>query len=428
MRACRLLLLATLLPACVPSEAADPRAGGDELPLGDVSADDLKDDGTWGYALTCKPVPSLPQLKNPKITLSLHGLTLHLTDDNGFDKVFPIGPGKVDTDESSLTDGESLSYGPVMRRGTGNFVITPSTIQPCKTWWTDPETGKASPVFAGLPFLSWSGSYAIHGPIDNFRAQNGGNLRRGFVSHGCIRMEAADVLEVYGRIRGVASIPVRVQREPERDGSGRRIDLAARFIGAECASDGDCNFASGFCKKNRWSGRGFCSARCLSTCSDRAGYPTTFCVADPDDATKGMCVSKVVAERPDCRAGDHFVAVQQARFKQPAVRAAVCMAGSPGWVGDHCFSDGECSPGNRCAGAKGGAPGTCTQGCARFCPDQAGWASTFCASAPALGGNSCLRQCTPASNASECPANSDCLQRANPGDSKYLRTVCIPRG
>ena len=32
--------------------------------------------------------------------------------------------------------------------------------------------------FAGLPFLSFYGNYAIHGPIDNYRAPNGGNLRR----------------------------------------------------------------------------------------------------------------------------------------------------------------------------------------------------------------------------------------------------------
>ena len=61
-----------------------------------------------------------------------------------------------------------------------------------------------------------TGNYAIHGPIDNYRAANGGNLRRGYVSHGCVRMAAADVLEVYARIKGVASVPVHVQREPER--------------------------------------------------------------------------------------------------------------------------------------------------------------------------------------------------------------------
>lgn len=75
-------------------------------------------------------------------------------------------------------------------------------------------------MFAGLPFLSWSGNYAIHGPIDNFRAANGGTLRRGYVSHGCIRMPSADVLELYGRIKGVASVPVHVQRARDRKPNG----------------------------------------------------------------------------------------------------------------------------------------------------------------------------------------------------------------
>ena len=36
-------------------------------------------------------------------------------------------------------------------------------------------------VFAGMPFMSWSGSYGIHGPIDDYTAPNGGALRRGGV-------------------------------------------------------------------------------------------------------------------------------------------------------------------------------------------------------------------------------------------------------
>ena len=54
------------------------------------------------------------------------------------------------------------SVGPLPTIPTYDFVIKPSTTQPCKFWWTDPATGQL-PVFAGLPFLSWSGSYAIHG-------------------------------------------------------------------------------------------------------------------------------------------------------------------------------------------------------------------------------------------------------------------------
>jgi hypothetical protein len=415
-----ILFLGSLFVAGCAGGATEPK----DLPIGDQLADDLKDDGVWGAALTCKTAPSLPGLSRPHITVSLEGLTLHLVDeDTGFDKVFPVGVGAIDPDETSASFGESLTYAAIQSSGN-DFAITPSSIQTCKTWWTDPDTGKRQPVFAGLPFLSWDGPYAIHGPIDNFRAPNGGNLRRGFVSHGCVRMEAADVLEVYARIKGVSRIPVHVQREPERDTDGRRVDVAAPWVGAEGASDGDCGYTGGFCKQNRYSDRGFCSARCTSTCADRAGYPSTFCVADPDDATLGICVPKMIAQDQDCRPYDHLVARTLKRFHQ-TVQASVCVPGSPGWVGDHCFADADCDNGTHCAGA-GDTPGVCTESCARYCTDEPGWPTTFCADDATLG-QTCLRECTPASNASECPADSDCTARSRVGDPGTQKFVCVPR-
>ena len=237
-----LVALSTLnLTACDGATDVEPAPGvesdtpvtGGELGLGDVIEPDLKADG-WGHALECKPVPDLPVLGAPEVYVSLHGLTLRLVDTaSGFEKVFAIGPGALDTDPASTTFGESLSYFPVLDTGRQDFEITPATIQPCKTWWTDAKTGAKSPVFAGLPFLSFRGNYAIHGPVDNYTAANGGSLRRGFVSHGCLRMEAADVLELYARIKGVARIPVHVQREPERRVDGTRVDLTTPWIGAE---------------------------------------------------------------------------------------------------------------------------------------------------------------------------------------------------
>ncbi|MFA5582910.1 MAG: hypothetical protein WDA09_01745, partial [Bacteriovoracaceae bacterium] len=50
--------------------------------------------------------------------------------------------------------------------------------------------------FAGLPFLliDWNG-VAFHGPISNFADLDVWFLRRGYVSHGCHRMDASDVME-----------------------------------------------------------------------------------------------------------------------------------------------------------------------------------------------------------------------------------------
>jgi hypothetical protein len=416
--------LTALVLGCSNSPAADDE--GADLPLGDLSADDSKADGQWGAALTCKPIPSLPALANPKIVVSLHGLTLRLYDETtGYDKVFPIGPGVINQNAGESTYGESKSWYPIIATGKQDFVITPAGITPCKIWWTDSATGEKSPVFAGLPFISWYGSYGMHGPVDNYRAANGGNLRRGFVSHGCLRMEAADVLELYARIKGVARVPVHVQREPERDAAGHRVDVQSRWIGAECQADSDCNFTGGFCKQNKYSERGFCSARCTGYCSDKAGYPTTFCIADPDAAGKGMCVARAADVNRDCRPYDHMVPSTRNRLGQ-SVSATVCVPGSPGWVGDHCFVDAECKSGNRCVGATTAAPGLCTQACTRYCPDLPGFPDTTCVNEADLGGKTCVRQCTPASNASECPAGTRCETVPWVADPTKSRNVCVP--
>lgn len=435
MSSLRSLSLLAVLAACA-DQAPDPGEGaGGDLPLGDVSAEDMKADGDWGAALDCKPVPNLPPLVSPKITLSIDGLTLHLTDAaTGFDKVFPVGPGKIEVDPTSGEFRESLSYYPIESTGQHEFSITPGSIQPCKTWWTDPASGEKTPVFAGLPFMSFFGSYAIHGPIDNFRAPNGGKLRRGYVSHGCFRMEAADVLEVYARIKGVAKVPVHVQREPETTAEHIRIDLASKWIGAACSQHSDCNFSGGFCATNALTQRGFCSARCTTTCADRPGAPGTFCVQDPNAAgtvtaaAKGMCVPKAQAENFECRPYDHFQPFTLARFNQPTVKANVCMPASPGWVGDHCRASTDCKSGTTCLGATATRPGVCSMPCNRFCADQPGYADTFCAAVPALApGGSCLRQCTPASNGAECPSDMICGSAPRSGLPAAVKSVCLPR-
>src|SRR5580765_3361517 len=110
------LLLVAASCADQPSPLDDVGGEGD-LDIGDRLPDDMKADGNWGAALTCKPVPNLPPLAHPKITVSLDGLTLHLVDVGGtYDKVFPIGPGKIDLTDTDPEYRESLSYRPVISR------------------------------------------------------------------------------------------------------------------------------------------------------------------------------------------------------------------------------------------------------------------------------------------------------------------------
>jgi hypothetical protein len=410
-------------PETDESPAPEGLADVEDLPVGDLLPEDAKADGNWTHALRCKPVPDLPPLTAPEIYVSIEGLTLRLVDKpSGFEKVFPIGPGAIDR-VGPVTQGESYSMFPVLRYGRSTFEITPQTIQPCKIWLT--ENGRRTPVFAGMPFLSFSGNYGIHGPIDNFNAPNGGNLRRGFVSHGCLRMESEGILELYARIKGVRKVPVHVQREVERRADGTRVDIEQKWVGSECEADDDCNFDGGVCKLNAFSGRGFCTAKCTRACADLPGQPTTFCVADPDDAGQGICVNKLAGQNPDCRAYDHFVPRRMSRFGQPEVKADVCLPGSRGWVGTHCFDNGDCAAGNTCEGATDEAPGLCTQACTRFCADQPGFPTTMCADEPAFAGPACLSRCTPASNAPECATGTECVERRRPNGAAG-GFVCAP--
>jgi len=420
----------TLVSSACSDDATDPTGSpsqnDDDIELGDLSAGDLKADGNWGAATTCKPIPDLPKLTSPKITISIHGLTLHLVDASGdYDEVFPIGPGTINTNEGETTYMESRSLFPVLKQDRQDFEITPATTTTCKIWWTDKATGEKLPVFAGLPFLSWSGPYGIHGPVDNYRAANGGNLRRGFVSHGCIRMRAEDIVEVYARIKGIAKVPVHVQREPERRADGSRVDVPDPWFGAECEQDADCVDPSLVCKINPWSERGFCTSKCTSYCPDKAGYPTSFCVADPDTPSQGMCVLKETATNFGCRPLDHFQPGTVSRFGS-SVTATACMPGSPGWIGDQCRTPSDCADGNVCYGATDGQAGVCTRACAGPCPDEPGFPVTTCVNDPALGGSMCARRCTPASNASECPSGSACVTRTQVGTGAP-RSVCIPQ-
>jgi hypothetical protein len=429
-----ILAMTLALGACADSDAPTEEEGG-ELSLGLV--EDMKDDGNWGSATTCKPIPNLTPLKDPAIVISLDGLTLRLVDRQGtYDKVFPIGPGAIEKGKSLTPVSTSAPGGVFWARADkpqGVDGPTPSQAvwswnSKCRMWWKD-ERGKDIPVFAGLPFIRLEGpptsAYAIHGPIDKYTQPNGGTLRRGYVSHGCVRMESADVVEVYALIQG-HKVPVRIQQAVERKDE-RAVDLPSKWIGAECQADADCNFTNGFCHTNKYSGRGFCAARCTQFCTDRAGYPATFCVADPDASGKGMCVPKSVAVDNTCRRYDHFVTKKGVgRFNQASTKADVCMPGTEGWMGDRCLADAECT-GGVCADIEdGGGAGICSQACSRSCPDKANFPGTFCVEASEMSGLSdgmCVASCF---GNDDCAIGTTCEVEARNGQASVTRKVCLP--
>ena len=386
-------LLPLLLLAACGGAVADGEAVTDESGLTGVGS--VEGSTTWGAATTCKALPQgLPVLNNPAIVVSLDGLTLHLWDQGGtFDKVYAIGPGAIENGKS-LTPVGHFTTGPAdtTAGASDNGAVVGgspwSWWYRCKMWWTDPDTKKVSPVYGGLPLIRLavpgSYAYAIHGPIDGFGAANGGSLRRAYVSHGCIRMRAEDIGEVYMLIHGKSHVPVTIQRAVERDDAGKAVDLASRWIGSECSQNADCNFAGGVCHANSF-GKGFCTAACNGSCTDRPGEIATACV--PDGAGAGMCVRQASTLNNFCRNYEAFEYAPAAKRFGSSRAVDACVPGSQGFVGDPCFASSDCSSGRTCE-RHGNGPGLCTQSCTTSaqCPTANGLGSACVA-------GRCLRAC-----------------------------------
>jgi len=154
---------------------------------------------------------NLPDLVAPEIIVSIKQLTLHIFDrQTGFSRVFPVGLGVINQ------DGVSVSP-------TGHFATGPDVSD---RWWYIPRRTVPS-HFGGWPFLRLTtenslgqNTYGIHGPITQ-------HLTRGYVSHGCVRMEGSDLIQVYYLVADHASTPVTIQREPELDAASHVVDLGS---------------------------------------------------------------------------------------------------------------------------------------------------------------------------------------------------------
>jgi hypothetical protein len=382
---------------------------------------DIKADG-WGHATKCKSIPQVTPLADPAITISLNGLTLRLVDRAGsYNEVFPVGVGTINSNPNETTGNNSRTMYPVLHTGQNEFSVKTSKVEPCTIWWHDKDSGKNLPVFAGLPFMSFYGPYGIHGPITAYTEPSGGRLKRGYVSHGCVRMEAADVAEVWGRIRQTAVVPVHVQKATERAADGTAVELPQRWILSECAVDADCNFEGGYCRKNALSGRGFCTAPCQRLCHyDRYGYPVTFCVSDAGDA-EGYCTYKASDFNYDCRRYGGFIRIDgEPRFGEPSVTASVCKPGSQGWIGDRCQSSADCGGGRTCQLVSGASFGFCTEACSLYCPDAKGRAGTFCVA------GQCRARCDLGDNGATCSAGFVCSEEERFNQPDVSAPVCMP--
>ena len=154
----------------------------------------------------------LPELVSPEIIVSLDGLTVHLFDrETGYSAVYPAGVG--------VKNSRGVSITPPGHYKTGADATDP--------WWYVPRR-TVPEYFAGLPFLrltatnsEGANTYALHGPIT-------ATLIRGYVSHGCVRMRANDIIRVFWIMKQHPDAPVTFQREVEKDAAGKRVDVGSK--------------------------------------------------------------------------------------------------------------------------------------------------------------------------------------------------------
>jgi hypothetical protein len=118
------------------------------------------------------------------------------------------------------------------------------------------------------------------------------------------------------------------------DGEGvGKADAARPWIGGACNADRDCAVSGARCLKGPDFPGGQCTKACTRYCPDRAGDPTTFCIADSALAgSSARCVSQCDYLRfpSGCREG--YDCILRARAGDSATRQAVCarVEGEPG--------------------------------------------------------------------------------------------------
>jgi lipoprotein-anchoring transpeptidase ErfK/SrfK len=204
-----LLSLTVLAFGCVDPAVDDPEVGtGEGVEYDEENPYAPMDDGKSDAPRYAVPA-DLPVLVAPEIIVSLDGLSVHLFDRvTGFQMVMPAGVGQKNS--------RGVSISP-----PGHFKSGPDTTD---GWWyvarrTVPD------YFGGLPFLRLTAknsvganTYALHGPITT-------NLIRGYVSHGCVRMRANDIIRLFWIVKDHPDTPVTIQREVEKDAAGKKVDV-----------------------------------------------------------------------------------------------------------------------------------------------------------------------------------------------------------
>ncbi|MEW5849882.1 MAG: extensin family protein [Myxococcota bacterium] len=109
---------------------------------------------------------------------------------------------------------------------------------------------------------------------------------------------------------------------------GTPVVINAGWIGGPCVSDAECTFEGGFCLLPvQGYPEGLCTMRCNGSCPDRRGdlFSDTMCVANPQQPTDGICMSRCALHLTPTGCRDGYVCTTTSRHRAPATERLVCM-------------------------------------------------------------------------------------------------------
>ncbi|MCA9525619.1 MAG: L,D-transpeptidase [Myxococcales bacterium] len=391
---------------------------------GEVGPDLSKADGN-AYVV---PV-LLPPLENPHIVVSLAGFTVELIDEaTGFHKVYPTGVG--------ARGSNGRSYTPV-----GEFTTHPDVSN---SWFWYPRRYQPA-YFDGLPFMritarnsAGNQTYGFHGPITQ-------TLQRGYVSHGCMRMRAEDIIELYYIMREHPGAKVKIQAEKRLTPEGSVVDVTPRD------QDPVAAYRAGVCADWTAGAGEAIEAGTLEEqilCEGKASYTITVAAGERVNAqvaARGPVRLEIegqgALDGADSRLTDGaHVADASLRFAEAgevtirvigaatlfdlAVSTVPLGQAEPvdGWIGDGCGASLECGEGElSCLADLPG--GLCTDACERFCPDRAGAAGTFCVDLGFSDGGRCVATC---GSDADCRDGYACQSMPRYNEAAVSRSVCVP--
>lgn len=229
----------------------------------------------------------------------------------------------------------------------------------------------------------------------------------------------------------------------------------------QCPSEGSCmDVAAG----------GMCSMACDGTCPDRPGKATTFCVS-LDGGQTGSCVQRAHELNNFCNSLSGTQRLTMQRFVRSSgasvIEREVCAPSlqpnepsepsepsqpnepvepgpvnppdsgdesSDAWIGSVCMQDSGCNfaDGNEIGACLPGVgQGICSLACEGYCPDQDGFAPTFCVSLDGGRTGSCVPRAHDLNNHCEgMPEGSLRIELprhvGNSGVRGTSREVCVP--